>query len=209
MPDLLSPSAKKRLPTAIKKLGEKEQLAFVYLRMKRDESYIARELKITVVQAREMIRLVQNTLVQNGSLDMIQDPIFFPIDHPRGDGDSEGRPFELPGKGMDVADELSLDWFYKILAGSLDKMDKEGRRLMGLWFNKEMKAKEIVIFYKNLGIPISSKKSIEETREQDVFYELEKNIRKLLGYVRSNISDDEIELTPAVLRAILDETGVL
>ncbi len=208
MPDLLSPSAIKRLPTAIRKLGEKERLAFVFLRMKRDEIYIARELKITVSQAREMIHVVQNTLVQSGSLDMIQDPVFFPIDHPHGESDGEERSFELPGKGMDVADELILDRFYQILAKSLEKLDNDERRLLGLWFNKEMKAKAILLFYKNLGIPISSKKAIKKTVEQDVFYELEKNIRKLLGYVRSNINDSEIDLTPAALRAILNETGV-
>ncbi|VAX16390.1 hypothetical protein MNBD_NITROSPINAE02-34 [hydrothermal vent metagenome] len=208
MPDLLSPSAIKRLPTAIRRLGEKERMAFVFLRMKRDESYIARELKITISQAREMIHLVQNTLVQSGALDMIQDPVFFPIDHPHGDSDGEERSFELPGANMDIADELFLDGFYKILSKSLDEMDTEGRRLMGLWFNKEMKAKAILIFYKNLGIPISSKKPIEKTTEQDVFYELEKNIRKLLVYVRSNVNDSEIDLTPAALRAILNETGV-
>lgn len=208
MDNLLSPSAKKRLPVAIQKLSEKEQVVFVMLRMRRDEAFIARELEISLAEAHEMTRTVQNTLIKSGALDLIQNPVFFPIDHPYKDDDETSRPIQLAGAEMDIADQVALERFYKILEESLNEMPKNDLRLLGLWFNKEMKAKEILNLYNNLGLPISSKKSINETREQDVFYELEKNIRKLLNFVRSNMDIGDHDLTPSRLKAILEETGV-
>jgi len=207
--DYLSPTSRKRLPAAIQKLSDKEQAVFVMLRMRRDESRISRELKVSPDDARRMIKNVQDALVKSGRVDLIQNPVFFPIDQPGAAGSDENvRAFDPPSGDMDVADRIALDQFYTVLKSSLEQMPKDGRRLLGLWFNDEMKAKDILIFYKNIGVPISSEKSIHETTEQDVFYALEKNIRNLLEIVRSNMKDKQPGLTPSVLRAVLNETGV-
>ncbi len=208
MDNLLSPSARKRLPVAIQKLSEKEQAVFVFLRMKRDGSFIAKEIDAPLPETQEMIKNVQNALVISGALDLVQNPVFYPIDQPAKEEDNPGRPFELPARDMDIVEQVALDRFYDILKKSLENMPKDGRHLLDLWFNKEMKAKEILNFYNNIGVNISSKKSINDTSAQDVFYELEKNIRKLLDIVRSNMNSEDIGLTPSALRAILDETGV-
>ncbi|MGK7346573.1 MAG: hypothetical protein ACNS63_12280 [Candidatus Nitrospinota bacterium M3_3B_026] len=209
MSKFLSPSSIKRLPAAIRKLPKMEQSVFVLLRMRRDEVRIARELDITVAKAREMIRSVQEALVKEGALDLVQDPVFFPIAHSEsGDGGGGGAFYEPAEKGLGAEERLALDRFYKTLAESVEKMPKEGRRLLSLWFNDEMRAKDILNFYRNLGLPVSSGKSIHETTEQDVFYAIEKNVRNLLEIVRSNMSEEDIKLTPAGLRAILEETGV-
>lgn len=209
MSDFLSASARKRLPAAIRELPEKEQAVFVLLRMKRDEVKIARELSVDIPEARRLIRNVQNALIKSGTLDLIQDPVFFPIDHPpdKGRGPAGGA-FE-PGSGeMEMDDRLALERFYKILEQSISELPKNERRLLRLWFNEDMRAKDILNFYKNIGAPISSGKSIHKTTERDVFYALGKNIRNLLDIVRTHIKQEDMDITPSILRAILEETGV-
>lgn len=205
--NILSPSAKKRLPTAIKNLPEREQSVFVFLRMRRDDIFISRELEISFTDARNAIKNVQDALVKSGALDLIQDPVFYPIDPPL-QGDGTGNYFEPVSQEMSTESKLALEQFYGALSESLEEMPKNGRRLLGLWFNKEMTAKNILNFYKNLGLTISNGKDISKTTQKDVFYEIEKNIRKLTDIVRSNLDEKEMVITPVALRSILDETGV-
>jgi len=160
MEGFFSKSAFKRLPVAIQRLPENQRAAFIMLRMRKSDSHIAHELGVPLEEAREIIGSVPQTLVKSGALDLIQDPVFFRIDHPAPGQDESSRLFELSSEDMDVADQISLDRFYNILATSLDELPKESRRLMGLWFNKEMKAKDILNFYKKLGIPLSDRKPI-------------------------------------------------
>ena len=208
-PETLSQSSKKRLPQAIQKLSEKEQVAFIMLRMKRDATHISRELKISLDEAKGIVRTVQETLVKSGALDLIQDPVFYPIDHPApGDDGREGPGIQLVREEMDMADQVAVSRFYEALRLSLDQLPKEGRRLLSLWFNREMRAKDIIKFYKTLSVPLSDKKLINETTEQDVFYALEKNIRNLLDIVRSNMKGEGASLTLSMLKELLDETGV-
>ncbi len=208
MEEFFSASASKRLPVAIQKLPAPEQKAFVLLRMRRGESEISRELSIPLDEARAVVRRVQEALIRSGSLDLIKSPLFFQIDHPAKEEDSPGRPVQLAKEQIDMEDRIALDRFYDALKISLDQLPKQSRRLLDLWFNKEMKAKDIIIFYKNIGVDISSKKSIDETAVNDVFYALEKNIKELLELVRTNMKHDRIELTHSGLKTILNETGV-
>ncbi|MDH5638357.1 MAG: hypothetical protein OEZ04_07695 [Nitrospinota bacterium] len=208
MAGFFSSSSIKRLPVAIQGLPENERMTFVMLRMRRDKAFIARELGVGLDDAGRVIKTVQEALIKSGAIDMIQNPVFFQVDHAPENEDGPGKPFELSRDEMDMVDQLELDNFFRILRGALEKMDKPGRRLLSLWFNKEMKAKDIVNFYKRLGIDVSDSKPIEQSTEQDVFYALEKNIKKLLKIVRSNLKHEEMELTPSSLKAILTETGV-
>jgi len=208
MAGFFSASSIKRLPVAIQSLPENQRLAFVMLRMRRDKAFIARELGESLEEAGRIIKSVQEALIKSGAIDMIQNPVFFQIDHAHENEEGSGRPFELSRAEMDMADQLELDNFYRILRLSLEQLPKQSRRLLSLWFNKEMKAKEILSFYKRLGIAISGGKPVEQCTEQDVFYALEKNIKKLLEIVRSNQKHEEVELTPSSLKAILTETGV-
>ncbi|MDH5511056.1 MAG: hypothetical protein OEZ32_11995 [Nitrospinota bacterium] len=208
MAGFFSSSSIKRLPVAIQGLPENERMTFVMLRMRRDKAFIARELGLGLDEAGMIIKTVQEALIKSGAIDMIQNPVFFQVDHAPENDDGPGKPFELSRDEMDMVDQLELDNFFRILRGSLEMMDKPGRRLLSLWFNKEMKAKDIVNFYKRLGIDITDSKPIEQSTEQDVFYALEKNIKKLLKIVRSNLGHKEMELTPSSLKAILTETGV-
>lgn len=205
--ELLSQSAKNRLPSAIKKLSEKEQAVFVFLRMRRDETFISREVEEPISNVRAMIQTVQTELVKAGALDLISNPVFFPIDHPCNDDDG-GRSFELPSNDIDPSERMALDSFYKALKISFSSLSNEQKRLLDLWFNKEMTAKEIFNFYKRLDLPFTSKKPIKSSTIQDVFYEIDKNMQKLLSLVRSNMGDSDIALTPKGLKAILSETGV-
>jgi len=208
MEGFFSKSALKRLPVAIQNLPERERMTFVFLRMKRDESFIARELGATIDEARRVIKTVQETLIRTGALDLVQDPVFYRIDHPLKEEDEPFRPYQVAGKEMDIADRIALDQFYQALETSIGQLPAESRRLLGLWFNKEMRAKDILNLYRRLGLNLSSKRSIMDTTEQDIFYALEKNIKKLLELVRTNMKHEEIELTPSSLKAILNETGV-
>ena len=208
MAEFFSQSAYKRLPVAIQGLSEQERAAFIFLRMKRNDAFIAKELGITISEAKGIILNVQETLIKSGTLDLIKDPVFYQIDHPKENDQGDGRTFELPAQNMDIVDQISLDQFYRAIGESLDQLPKQSRRLMSLWFNKEMTAKDILSFYKKLGLPISDRKPIGETSEQDVFYALEKNIKKLLEIVRTHLNQEGEELTHSALKTILNETGV-
>jgi len=208
MEEFFSASAVKRLPVAIQKLPILEQKAFVLLRMRRGEPEISRELSIPLDEAKVVVRRVQEVLIRSGALDLIKNPLFFQLDHPAKEEDSPGRPVELAKKQIDMEDRIALDRFYDALETSLAQLPNQSRRLLDLWFNKEMKAKDIIIFYKNIGVNISSRKSINETAVSDVFYALEKNIKELLELVRTNMKHDRIELTHTGLKTILNETGV-
>ncbi len=208
MAEYFSQSAYKRLPAAIQGLPEKEKAAFIFLRMKRNDAFIAKELDVSLTEAKGIILNVQETLIKSGTLDLIKDPVFYQIDHPKETDSGDGRSFELPAHDMDMVDQITLDHFYKAIGDSLNELPKPNRRLMSLWFNKEMTAKDILSFYKKLGLPITDRKPIGKTTEQDVFYALEKNIKKLLEIVRTHLDQEGEELTPSALKAILNETGV-
>lgn len=208
MAEFFSDTAYKRLPTAIKNLPENERDVFILLRMRRPESLIAAQLGISLELTREIVGNVQETLIKSGSLDLIQNPVFYQLDHPRSDGDLDSRPFELPGHEMDVADQLELENFYKVLEKSISQLPKRSKRLLDLWYNKEMSAKDILSFYNKLGVSLKEGKPIGETTAQDIFYALEKNIKNLLEIVRTNLKQDGVELTRSALKAILNETGV-
>ena len=208
MNSFLSDSAKRRLPSAIQKLPEKEQAVFVFLRMRKDEHHIARELGVPFSEVPDLITAVQSALASTGALDLISDPVFYPIGHPTHPGDDDQRPLELSSNDIDIADRVALDQFYDILKKSIAQMPQEGRRLLGLWFNKGMSAKDILLFYNNIGSDISNNKSINDSTAQDVFYAVEKNIRILLDLVRNNMGEKENELTPALLKEVLKETGL-
>jgi len=208
MAEFFSDTAYKRLPAVIRSLPDKEREVFIMLRMRRAESFIASHLKISVSQTREMTGRVQEALIKSGSLDLIQDPVFYQLDHPRKDDQLDSRPFELAGHQMDVEDRLELTRFYTALEKSIGQLPKQSRRLLDLWYNKEMKAKEILNFYNKLGVCVKEGKPIKETTVQDVFYALEKNIKNLLAIVRTNLKQDGVELTRSALKDILNETGV-
>ncbi|MDH4184466.1 MAG: hypothetical protein OEV92_09610 [Nitrospinota bacterium] len=208
MAGFISSTSIKRLPVAIQSLPDNERTAFVMLRMRRDRAFIARELNLGLEEAGAIIKNVQDALVKMGAIDLIQNPVFFQIDHAPEGEEGRGRAFELSRDEMDMADQLELDNFFRILRLSLEQLPKQNRRLLSLWFNKEMSAKDILNFYKRLGLSITETKPVEECVEQDVFYALEKNIKKLLGIVRTNLKHEEVALTPSSLKAILSETGV-
>lgn len=208
MGGFFSASARRRLPAAIQALSERHGTAFIYLRMKRDEIFIARELEISIVEARSIIRDVQDTLIKSGAIDLVRDPVFFPLDHPPESERGPSRPMELSRDEMDMADQVALDQFYRALAAALAGLDPAERRLLELWFNKEMGAADIVKFYKKLGVPLTARKPLDQTTAQDVFYEIEKIIKKTAAGVRTHLPDDGERLTPASLKAILNETGV-
>ncbi len=204
----LSDSALNRLPVAIKALGEDEQKVFVLMRMRRDEAAIVRQTGLGFNRVHEIIQTIQNALATSGTLDLIRDPVFFPLDHPRDAGDDEGPRYELPGAEEDPADRIALDRFYRGLVAGLDSLPKDERRLLELWFNKEMTAREIIHFYRNLGVDLPYGKNPATCKESDIFTSLEKIVRNLTAAVRSHLKEEGAALTPPVLKAILNETGV-
>lgn len=199
---MLSPSAVKRLPSAVRALPEKAQLAFVFLRMRKNAGFIAKELKITHSEAESLVKQVQETLLKSGAMDLICDPVFFPIDAP-----SDGSGMDIPGKTMDIAEQVELKRFLDAMRFALESAPKDERRLLSLWFNRDLRVKDILSFYKSLGVPLIGGKPIGETSEQDVFYAIEKSLRNLLKSVRSNIKGGGMDITVSTLRAILDEMG--
>ncbi len=202
---ILSPSAVKRLPSAIRALSEKAQTAFVFLRLRKNAGFIAKELKIPHAEAESLVREVQETLIKSGAVDLIRDPVFFPIDAPS-DGFG-GSGMDIPGKTMDIAEQVELKRFLDALRKSLESAPMDERRLLSLWFSRELRAKDILNLYKNLGVPLLNDAPIVETSEQDVFYAIEKSVRNLLKSVRSNIKGSGMDITVSTLRAILDEMG--
>ncbi|MBI4665755.1 MAG: hypothetical protein HY751_05010 [Nitrospinae bacterium] len=204
----LNQSTRKRLPASIRALPELDQVVFIFLRMRRDEFQIARQLKLGRKEALEAIARVRDALIKNGSLDMVEDPVFYPLDIPATDNEKEYPPINLKTGGMDMTDSLEITRFHEILRQSISMMPREGRRLLSLWFTREMKAADILKFYRNLGVNLISGKPIENTGVGDVFYAIEKNSLNLLKIVRSNMKQGEFDITPAVLKAALDEVGV-
>jgi hypothetical protein len=206
---VLSDSAQNRLPAPIRALPTEAQKVFILLRMRRDETAIARQTALPPRRVHELVGMVQNELAAAGTLDLIRDPVFYPLDHPRHDGDDDGPAFDIAdGEGRDPADQLALDRFYRGLAAAVGRLPKSERRFLSLWFDKEMTAKEIVSFHRNIGQPVSDRKSIDKTKESDVFYELEKILKNLFLLVRTHLKEEGDHLTPSVVKAVLNETGI-
>ena len=202
---MLSPSAVKRLPSAVRALSEKARLAFVFLRMRKTPGFIAKELKISQAESESLVKEVQEALFKSGVADLICDPVFFPIDAPS-DG-LGGSGMDIPGKTMDIAEHVELKRFLDAMRKALESAPREERQLLSLWFNRDLRARDILSFYKNLGVPLVGGKPIADTSEQDVFYAIEKSVRNLLKSVRSNIKGGGMDITVSTLRAILDEMG--
>jgi hypothetical protein len=173
--------------------------------MRKTPGFIAKELKISQAESESLVKEVQEALFKNGSADLICDPVFFPIDvSPDG---FRGAVMDIPGKTMDIAEHVELKRFLDAMRKALESAPREERRLLSLWFNRDLRAKDILSFYKNLGVPLVDGKPIGKTSEQDVFYAIEKSVRNLLKSVRSNIKGGGMDITVSTLRAILDEMG--
>ncbi len=206
MIDSLSDSAKKRLPVGIRKLSDRHQLIFVLLRMRRDPAYICAHLGISIDETRDSIGDIQQVLAVEGMLDLVSDPVFYPVDKPTDDDDEHAGYVQLSSNSVDVEDQIAIDMFYRSLRDSIGKLAKNDKRLLSLWFDKELTAKEILGFYQNIGQSVADKKAPDKCVEQDVFYAIEKIIRDLLTLVRNHYGDKEI-FSPSALRALLNETG--
>jgi len=126
MAEYFSQSKFKRLPVAIQALAEKERAVFVMMRMKRDEHYIARKLDVSLTEARNLIFQVRDILVKEGIMDLVQDPVFYQLDHPINEENLSGMTMQISCSEMDPADRVELDRFYRVLENSISELPKDG-----------------------------------------------------------------------------------
>ncbi|MBI4682978.1 MAG: hypothetical protein HY757_07750, partial [Nitrospirae bacterium] len=76
MEEPISKSAADRLPSAIKHLSGRCQKIYIYLRLRKSDHEIARQLNMSLEETNEGISAVRNGLIKSGQLDLIEDPRF-------------------------------------------------------------------------------------------------------------------------------------
>jgi len=191
-----------RFPSVIKALNETCQQIFIYLRLRKNEIEIARQLNLSIDDTREKIEIVRNELTRAGQLDLIEDPRFVPIH-----SDDPDAPDIPVAAGELAADsKLIVREFILHLKDAVNKLPGHQTNLLRLRYKHLLSAKDILGFCRHIGSSLVPGKDISELKEQDVFYAINTALKEVLTQLKSRYKGDEIGIEN--LKYIFEEIGL-
>lgn len=198
MAEFFSKTAYTRLPAAVRKLPRNAQTVCIFLRLRKTEEQISREMEISPDETSRLANEVKRTLIVSGNYDMIAGPVFVSLDNFNG----EGRTPEPVSGETAMEDSLLLKKFIEALKKGLSLLEQDERRILHLFFERRMTGNEIFDFQNRSGTGHRFK------GHSDVFYFIEKTLGKLLSRVNETTPIGRGTLTVKGLKEILGDTGV-
>ncbi|MBI3794942.1 MAG: hypothetical protein HY280_09490 [Nitrospinae bacterium] len=182
-----------RLPASVRRLGKNAQTACIHLRLRKSPEAIAEEMGIRHDESALLVSEVRRALISSGNYDMIADPVFVPLDGEDGMEPASNEPA--------MEDKIMAEKFLSALAKALGELPALDGRLLRLFFEGKMTAKEIAAFLKKAGFDDAPKK------ETDVFQHVDKALKRVLDSVTHATPIGRGTLTVRGLREILSQTG--
>jgi hypothetical protein len=189
-----SKTAYDRLPSSVRKLGKDAQTVCIHLRLRKSADTIAKETGIGPDATALLVSEVTRALIASGNYDMIADPVFVPIDEEEGES--------LRSSGPDMEDKILAGRFMSSLKKALASIPVFERRLLHLFFEARLSAKEIRAFLKASGGGRAPEK------DADVFSQIDKALKMLLDSLSNETNIGRGTLTIKGLKEVLSQTGV-
>ncbi|MBI5665988.1 MAG: hypothetical protein HZC49_13020 [Nitrospirae bacterium] len=198
-----SKSVIERFPSVIKALDETCQQTFICLRLRKNETEIAKQLNLPVVDAREKIETVRNELIRAGQLDLIEDPRFVSIH--ADDPDTPDMPLAAEGLGID--NKLIVREFFSHLKDAVKRLPRHQANILRLRYKHQLSAKDILGFCRHIGSSLVPGKDFSELKEQDIFYALNAALKDVFKQLKSRYKGDD-SFGMENLKYIFEEIGM-
>ncbi|MFQ5432225.1 MAG: hypothetical protein ACE5EN_06930 [Nitrospinota bacterium] len=197
-----SKTAYNRLPASVRKLSKKAQTVCINLRLRKSAAQIAADTGMPPDETDRMIKEVQRTLIVSGSYDIISDPVFVSLDAV----DENGHGIEPPSSRDEPENRIMLEQFLAALKNAIKSLSAAERRILHLYFERQMTASQIYEFVKKGG-PAAGSGGIPAS-ESEVYYLLEKSLKKLVAGMADSTPIGRGTLTVKGLKEILTQTGI-
>jgi DNA-directed RNA polymerase specialized sigma subunit len=199
----ISKSVVERLPSVIKNLNEACQKTYIYLRLRKSENEISRQLKLPIEETVKNIETVRNELIRAGQIDLIENPQFISI-HSE-DPDTPDMP--LSTEELDIDKRLIIKEFLSYLKEAVNELPEHQSRLLRLRYRHRMSAKDIVGFCKEMGFSLIPDKKVTELKEHDIFYALNTTLREVFKRLKKHYTEEK-SFGLDNLKYIFEEIGI-
>lgn len=203
MEEPISKSIIDRLPSAIKALNETCQKTYIYLRLRKSEHEIARQLNLSLEETRGKTKTVRNELIKSGQLDLIEDPQFVSLhaDNP----DTQDIPIAI--NELDIDKKLIIKEFLSFLNKATNELPEHQSNLLKLRYKHQLSAKDILGFCKKMGFSIIPDKEVSVLKEQDVFYALNTALKEVFKKLKERYNEESF-FGMDNLKYIFEELGI-
>ena len=196
-------AASSRIPKALKGLDAVSRQVFVYLRLRKNEQWIANKLNISLNDAGKRIDAVRSCLVKGNLIDLIEDPEFIPIEN------ENGSSMPIPSGELSAEEKLIIKEAISAIRTAYKNICPFSKRLLKLRFVNSMTAKEILEFSRKTGVRVVDGKNLPDVGEQEIFSALGVALKELFDELQRRFGEDaEKFIDIETLKMILEETGI-
>lgn len=177
----ISKSTFERLPACIKALDVLHQKVYIGMRLRKTESAIASQLKLSLTETKNSMEAVRHELAKAGQLYLIENPYFVSIHS----DDPDVPDMPIVSHELDAEKKLIIKEFMTHLKDATNSLPTHQSQLLRLRYKHRMSAKEILGFCNRIGESIVPGKGIAELDEQDVFYALNSALKDVLKKMKT------------------------
>lgn len=198
MAEFFNNTAYNRLPAEVKRLSRDTQTVCIFLRLRKTEEQIALKTGFPSARVSELANEVKRALIVGGKYDLLADPVIVSLDG------LEGVGREPASDQISPEESLMLKKFISALDEAVSGLARNEKRILHLFFQRRMTGRGMLDFFRKAG----SKNEKLPKSEPEVFYMIEKAIKKLLMKMEESTPIGRGTLTVKGLKEILFETGV-
>ena len=197
-----SKTAYNRLPAAVRKLSKKAQTVCINLRLRKSAARIATDTGMPPDETDRLIKEVQRTLIVSGNYDIISDPVFVSLDAVN----ENGHGIEPAASRDEPENRIMLEQFFAALKNAIKSLSASERRILHLYFERQMTGSQICGFLEKGGLAADS--GGVPSSESEVYHLLEKSLKKLIAGMADSTPIGRGTLTVKGLKEILTQTGL-
>ena len=197
-----SKTAYNRLPVSVRKLSKDAQTVCINLRLRKSRAQIAADSGFTPDVTDRLIKEVQRTLIVSGNYDIISDPVFVSLDAVN----ENGHSVEPAANRDEPENRLMLEQFLAALKKNILILSVTERRILHLYFERQMTGSQISEFIKKGGLSADSGNT--PASESEVYYLVEKSLKRLVADMADSTPIGRGTLTVKGLKEVLTQTGV-
>ena len=197
-----SKTAYNRLPVSVRKLSKDAQTVCINLRLRKSPAQIAADSGFTPDETDRLIKEVQRTLIVSGNYDIISDPLFVSLDAVN----ENGQTIEPAANRDEPENRLMLEQFMAALKKNILILSVTERRILHLYFERQMTGSQIYEFVKKGGFSADSKEA--PASESEVYYLVEKSLKRLVADMADSTPIGRGTLTVKGLKEVLTQTGI-
>lgn len=197
-----SKTAYDRLPAAVRKLSKKAQTVCINLRLRKSAAQIAADTGFPPDETDTLIKEIQRTLIVSGNYDIISDPVFVSLDAVN----ENGQTIEPAASRDEPENRMMLEQFFAALKNAIKSLSAAERRILHLYFERQMTGSQIQKFIKKGGLSADS--GDIPASGSEVYYLLEKSLKKLVAGMADSTPIGRGTLTVKGLKEVLTQTGV-